>query len=111
MEPLLTEVLQIPAQPLLDPRASFTHPRGPAHAQRGLGSEVGESGVRSWWEYPGMELRGVHVPGCDSCSIHIVRWVVSHLCLEPSMAPSSLRAKAKVLPVAPEAHMVCPFPL
>lgn len=98
VELLVTEVPQIPAQPLLVPRAPFTHLWAPAHAQRGQGSE----GVGGWWEHWGTELSIVRVPACNWCSVHIVYQIVSHLCLEPSMAPSSLWAKAKVLAVAPQ---------
>lgn len=98
MELLLTEVPQIPAQPLLVPRAPFTHLWAPAHAQRGQGSE----GVGGWWEHGGTELSVVRVPGCNLRSVHAVYQVVSHLCSEPPMAPSSLWAKAKVLTVAPQ---------
>lgn len=49
VEPLSTEVPQIPAQPALDSRAPFTPLRAPVHAQGELGSEVvrvfGEGGV------------------------------------------------------------------
>ena len=88
----------IPAQPPLVPRAPFTHLWAPAHAQRGQGSETGVGG---WWGHRGTELTAVCVSGCNLCSVHTVYQAVSRLCLEPSMAPSSLWAKAKVLAVAP----------
>ena len=77
---------------------SSSSPRSPKSLQRGQGSE----GVGGWWEHWGTELSIVRVPACNWCSVHIVYQIVSHLCLEPSMAPSSLWAKAKVLAVAPQ---------
>ena len=108
VELLVTEVPQIPAQPLLVPRAPFTHLWAPAHAQRGQGSEgvgglVGTLGNRTeHYACPCLQL--VLSPHCiPDCVPPLLRTLHgSQLSLGKSQGPRC---------GPPRAWMVCLFPL
>lgn len=92
VELLLTEVPP-------NPCPASPSPKSPIYAS--LGSCTCTEGTRFRDRSGGLVGTAVCASGCNLCSVHVVFQAVSHLCLEPSVAPRSLWAKAKVLAVAP----------
>lgn len=107
VEPLSTEVPQIPAQPALDSRAPFTPLRAPVHAQGELGSEVvrvfGEGGVR----------RRKELKGDDEAHAQSALYIGSRpsSAQNPARLPAHLRQKpvASLWPSRPYALCASPF--